>query len=48
VKARTCYQAAIRSQPTVAMVKKGQVHNFGGRAMKAQATFVAGLFAVAA
>ena len=31
-----------------AMVRKGQAHNVGGRDMKAQATFVAGLFGVAA
>lgn len=29
------------------MVKKGQVRKIGGRDMKAQATFVAGLFGVA-
>jgi len=32
----------------MAMVRKGQVDNVGGRDMKAQAAFVAGLFAVAA
>jgi len=32
----------------MAMVRKGQVHNVGGRDMKAQATFVAGLFRVVA
>jgi len=32
----------------MAMVRKGQVHNVGGRDMKAQAAFVASLFAVAA
>jgi transposase-like protein len=32
----------------MAMVEKGQVHNVGGRDMKAQATFVAGLFRVVA
>jgi IS6 family transposase len=32
----------------VAVIRKGQVNNVSGRNMKAQATFVAGLFAVAA
>jgi len=32
----------------MAMVGKGQVDNVSGRDMKAQATFVAGLFAVTA
>ncbi|MFC0387568.1 DDE-type integrase/transposase/recombinase [Muricoccus vinaceus] len=32
----------------MAMVRKGQVRDIGGRDMQAQATFVAGLFQVAA
>jgi IS6 family transposase len=32
----------------MAMIRKGQVHNVGGRDMRAQAAFVAGLFEVAA
>ncbi len=32
----------------MAMIRKGQVHNVGGRDMQAQAAFVAGLFEVAA
>ncbi len=32
----------------MAMIRKGQVHNVGGRDMQMQATFVAGLFEVAA
>lgn len=32
----------------MAMVRKGQVHNVGGRDMKAHAAFVAGLFGVTA
>ena len=32
----------------MAMIRKGQAHNIGGRDMRAQATFVAGLFQVAA
>ena len=32
----------------MAMIRKGQVHNVGGRDMKAQAAFVANLFGVAA
>ena len=32
----------------MAMIRKGQVHNVGGRNMQAQAVFVAGLFGVAA
>ena len=32
----------------MALVRKGQVHNVGGRDMKAQTTFVAGLFGAAA
>ena len=32
----------------MAMIRKGQVHNVGGRDMKAQTAFVAGLFGVAA
>ena len=32
----------------MAMIRKGQVHNVGGRNMQAQAAFVAGLFGVAA
>jgi len=32
----------------MAMIRKGQVHNLGGRDMKAQAAFVAGVFRVAA
>jgi IS6 family transposase len=32
----------------MAMIRKGQVHKVGGRDMRAQATFVAGLFQVAA
>jgi len=32
----------------MAMIRKGQVHNVGGRDMKAQAAFVADVFRVAA
>jgi len=32
----------------LAMIKKGQAYNIGGRDMQAQAAFVAGLFQVAA
>jgi len=32
----------------MAISRKGQVHNISGRDMKAQATFIAGLFNVAA
>jgi len=32
----------------MAMIRKGQVHNIGGRDMPAQAAFVASLFAAAA
>jgi len=32
----------------MAMIRKGQVHNIGGRDMPAQAAFVAALFAIAA
>ena len=32
----------------MAMIRKGQVHNVGGRDMQAQTAFVAGLFGVAA
>ena len=32
----------------MAMIRKGQVHNIGGRDMQAQTTFVASLFATAA
>ena len=46
-----CLRTARRTlagHEAMAMVRKGQVHNVGGRDMKAQATFVAGLFGVAA
>jgi hypothetical protein len=33
---------------TVAMIRKGQVRNIGGRDMQAQAIFIAGLFGMAA
>jgi IS6 family transposase len=33
---------------TMAMIRKGQVYNIGGRDMRAQAVFVAGLFELAA
>jgi hypothetical protein len=32
----------------MAMIRKGQVHNVGGHDMQAQATFIAGLFRMAA
>jgi IS6 family transposase len=32
----------------MAMIRKGQVHNIGGRDMQAQTAFVANLFQVAA
>ena len=34
--------------PSMAMFRKGQVHNIGGRDIRTQAVFVAGLFGVAA
>lgn len=37
---------ALAGYEAMAMVRKGQVQNVGGRDMKAQAAFLAGLFAV--
>jgi len=39
---------ALAGYEAMAMIRKGQVHNVGGRDMQAQAAFVAGLFEVAA
>jgi len=32
----------------MAMIRKGQVYNIGGREMRAQAAFIAGLFEISA
>ena len=39
---------ALAGYEAMAMIRKGQVRNVGGRDMQAQAAFVAGLFGVAA
>jgi IS6 family transposase len=38
----------IAGYEAMAMIRKGQVRNIGGRDIKAQAEFIAGLFQVAA
>jgi transposase, IS6 family len=41
-------QRTLAGYEAMAMIRKGQVRNIGGRDMRAQATFIAGLFQVAA
>ena len=41
-------QRTLAGYEAMAMVRKGQVRNIGGRDMRAQAAFVAGLFQIAA
>ena len=41
-------QRTLAGDEAMAMIRKGQVQNVGGRDMRAQATFIAGLFGIAA
>jgi IS6 family transposase len=41
-------QRTLAGYEAMAMIRKGQVHNIGGREMQAQTAFVASLFQIAA
>jgi hypothetical protein len=45
---RTLQQSPLAGLEAMAMIRKGQVQNIGGRDIRAQASFIAGLFQIAA